>query len=255
MRRLIIAFAAALGVSLFYGLAFSAPVPPVTLRVGVENLDYYPFYASDGQHFWGYARDVLDAFAAHSGYRLIYEPLPPTQLFQLFLDSRRLDLKFPDNPQWSPQAKRSVRVSYSEPVATIKEGVVLRRMQLGQPLSHLHSIGTVRGFTMPSYQSYIDRAQLHAVEGSSLDSLLLALASGSVDAVYADFHVAQQRLKLLRLEDKLAMAPQLPVDHSDLDLATLQHPDVVQAFNQFLRDNEAFILTLKRRYGLTSATH
>lgn len=250
MRRFVIAFAAALSLCLYAGGAASAPAAPVTLRVGVENLDYYPFYASDGQHFWGFARELLDAFAQRSGYRLVYEPLPPARLFQLFLGSQRLDLKFPDNPAWSREAKQYRQVSYSRPVATLREGLTVRRAQSGQPLARFHTLGILRGFSMPAYQPYIARGQIRVHEGDSLDGLLQELARGNIDGVYADFQVAQERIKLLQLDGALVPDSHLPVDHSDLALSSLQHPEVIAAFNRFLRTNPSLVQALERRYGL-----
>lgn len=234
------------------GLAAAEPAThsqPI-LRVGVENLNYYPFYASDGKRFWGYARDLLDTFAQHSGYQLVYEPLPTHSLFELFLNSQRLDLKFPDNPRWSAEAKHHLSVHYSDSVVTAHEGLIVRRSQLSHTVDSLRSIGMVRGFTAHSYLPYLQTGQLKLVEAASLDGLLQDLAYGRIDGVYAEFQVARDRIKRLKLEDKLATNPNLPLDKNEFSLSSIRHPDVVNAFNRFLRENQSLVHALKRRYGL-----
>jgi len=248
MQRILIALG--LAWSLCSNAEPAAPPSLPVLRVGVENLDYYPFYASDGKRFWGYARDLLDSFAQHAGYQLMYEPLQTHTLFELFLDSPRLDLKFPDNPRWSVEAKRKHAVSYSDSLVTASEGLIVRKAQLGQPLSSLHSIGLVRGFTAHGYQQYVHGGQLRLVEATSLDGLLQELANGHIDGVYAEFQVVRQRLKLLKLEDQLAPNPNLPLDRNDFALSTIRRPEVVTAFNRFLHENPALVRAIKHRYGL-----
>lgn len=229
----------------------AAPLP--VLRVGVENVDYYPFYASDGKRFWGYARDLLDRFAQHAGYQLVYEPLPVHSLFELFLTSQRLDLKFPDNPRWSAEAKSKLAINYSDALVIGSEGVTVRKSQLGQPASQLRRLGLLRGFTAPGYQSQVQSGQLQLVEAASLDGLLQALANGSIDGVYAEFQVVRQRLKLLKLDQQLAPNASLPLDRNAFALSSIRRPEVVQAFNRFLRDNPALVRALKQRYGLDTA--
>jgi ABC-type amino acid transport substrate-binding protein len=250
MQRILITLGLALSL---FGVAQAAPAPLPVLRVGVENLDYYPFYASDGKRFWGYARDLLDSFAQHAGYQLVYEPLPTHTLFELFLHSQRLDLKFPDNPRWSVEAKRHLPVHYSDSLVTANEGLIVRKAQLSHPVSSLRTIGMVRGFTAHSYQPYAQSGQLRLVEAASLDGLLQDLAYGRIDGVYAEFQVARLRLKLLKLDQQLAVNPGLPVDRNEFALSSIRRPEVVTAFNRFLRGNPALVRALKHRYGLDVA--
>lgn len=67
--------------------------------VGVENLQYLPLHTVDSSNrYGGFAREVLDAFAAQQGYRFEYVPLPINRLYSRFLAERSLDFKYPDNP-------------------------------------------------------------------------------------------------------------------------------------------------------------
>ena len=46
------------------------------IRVGVELQPYQPYSDVENGEYRGYARDLLDAFAAEYGYRFVYMPLP-----------------------------------------------------------------------------------------------------------------------------------------------------------------------------------
>ncbi|AXK39572.1 ABC transporter substrate-binding protein [Crenobacter cavernae] len=233
-----------------FALSTAHAAPSAPMRVGVEKLDYYPFYASDGKRYWGYARDLMDAYAAARGQRFHYEPLPVAELFRLFLGSDRLDFKFPDNPRWSEADKTGKTVRYSQPVGVLTEGLVVRRAGLGQPLSRLRTVGIVKGFMPSSIARALRRGEISLVESPSLDALFQQLAIGRLDAVYVELQVARQRLAFLKLDKQLAPDPTLPADRHELRLSSRLHPERIADFDRFLVDDAERVRELKRRYGL-----
>jgi len=50
------------------------------IHVGVELQPYQPYSDVENGEYRGYARDLLDAFAAEHGYRFVYMPLPVRRL-------------------------------------------------------------------------------------------------------------------------------------------------------------------------------
>lgn len=93
-----------LGIILSFGVlitgAFSAEY-----TVGVEAINYAPFYSDEGGDYSGFARDLLDLFAERQGCRFVYKPLPVKRLFSSLLN-KSVDFKFPDNPDWQMTMKK-----------------------------------------------------------------------------------------------------------------------------------------------------
>jgi polar amino acid transport system substrate-binding protein len=50
-----------------------------------------------GGNYAGYARDVLDTFAAQYGHTFSYKPMPVARLWDEYLVQKSVDIKFPDN--------------------------------------------------------------------------------------------------------------------------------------------------------------
>mgnify|MGYP006207779997 CR=1 FL=1 len=103
------------------------------IHVGVELQPYPPYSNVENGEYRGYARELLDAFAAEYGYRFIYSPLPVRRLLGDFL-SGRVDLKFPDHPQWNADQKAGQRIHYSAPAAPYIDGILVKPAHLGQGL-------------------------------------------------------------------------------------------------------------------------
>ena len=71
-------------------LALSVPVAAEqTYVIGVEQAAFMPHYSGDAQgNYGGFARELLDSFAAYSGVRLTYKVLPADELLPALLDGR-----------------------------------------------------------------------------------------------------------------------------------------------------------------------
>lgn len=77
------------------------------IRVGVELQPYAPYSEVVEGEYRGYARDLLDAFAAEHGYRFVYTPLPVRRLLNDYLTGR-VDLKFPTIHSGTPIRKLAI---------------------------------------------------------------------------------------------------------------------------------------------------
>ena len=65
--------------------------------VGVEAQDYLPISEGEGGVHSGYAKDLLDAFAAKYGHSFTYKPLPVYRLLDEFAIKKSVDFKLPGN--------------------------------------------------------------------------------------------------------------------------------------------------------------
>lgn len=247
----------------FY-LPWNASTADRIITVGVENQDYFPHYGLDTNgEYRGFAQALLERFAATEGLRLRYHPLPIGRLYREFV-AGKFDLKYPDNPGWSPELKTEADITYSDPVATFTDGILTRPEQNGLPVEKLKRVGTILGFTLPKpLEARVAAGGLRKIQTKHYDSLLLmALLGNRVDGIYASVEVGLHRLQQLKTrpfrpgmrhptkEDTLVFQSQLPFYRDYYHLSSIHHPELIARFNAFQRENTESIRELKRQYGL-----
>ncbi len=223
-----------------------------TLRVGIEQHDYYPYYrATSDNPAEGYCLDLLEAFARHEGLDLELEPLPLNRLYRNLLDEQSLDLLFPDNPSWARQAKAGHQLYYSEAAIQIVDGTLVLAGRRGQGLGQIHQLGTVRGFTAQAWQPLLDKGEVSLVETQDIHSLIRMVARGRLDALYANPQVVRYQLGQLGMAgDYLQLDQQLPLIYTSFHLSSARRPDLIKRFDDFLLQEQDNVQRLKARYGL-----
>ena len=62
----------------------TSPTPTVadTLVIGVEKIDYTPYYNTVQGEYQGFARDVFDGFAEQYQHQVEYRPMPIKRLYE-----------------------------------------------------------------------------------------------------------------------------------------------------------------------------
>jgi len=232
-------------------LALPAMAANRVFVIGVEAVDYAPYYhLDDNGAYRGLARDVLDAFARSKGYVFVYKPMPAARLMHAFLAEQSVDFKFPDHPRWSEAARRGVMLSYSLPVVTLTEGLLVRTPHKAWQLEQLHSMATLTGFTPVAYVDQLQSGQISLSANSSQQGLLRQLLAGRVEAIYLDWSVGMRLASALGASGKLEPARELPADKVALMLSSIHHPDIVDQFNHFLLQHRLQLLQLRKHYHL-----
>jgi ABC-type amino acid transport substrate-binding protein len=223
-----------------------------TLRVGIEQHDYYPYYrATLESPPEGYCLDLLEAFAEYEGLTLELLPQPLNRLYRNMLDEQNLDLLFPDNPEWARQAKADRHLYYSEAAAQIVDGTMVLANRRGQGLNNIRHLGTVRGFTAQAWQPQLDAGTVHLVETQDLHSLIRMVVRGRLDALYANPQVVRYQLAQLDMSNNyLQLDPQLPLIYTSFHLSSASRPDLIERFDAFLAHQPDTLQRLKTRYGL-----
>lgn len=197
------------------------------IRVGVELQPYQPYSDVQNGEYRGYARDLLDAFAEDHGYRFVYTPLPVRRLLSDFL-SGRVDLKFPDHPQWNASQKAGHEIHYSQPAAPYIDGILLKPNYLG-----------------------LGKGRIRLIQANQIDSLLRMAVSDRVDAVYLNPQVVAHQLRKMRLPaDVLVFDPELDHVRDHYYLSSINHPQVIAAFDRFLQERAELVAALRLRHGL-----
>lgn len=219
------------------------------LAVGVEELDYYPAYAVQKGEYVGAAREILDSFAKAKGYALVYKPLPIKRLFAELM-SGGIDLKFPDNPYWSTDAKKDRPVTYSKPVIHYVDGVLVPPDRLGKGLPAIRTLGTVSGFTPFAWLDQIQSGAVQVKENPRMDLLLKQVALGRLDGAYVSVAVANHLLdNVLGTPGALVFDPSLPHSRDAYMLSSLNRPEIVAEFDAWMAANAATVTAIKNRYA------
>ncbi|MBI3349111.1 MAG: transporter substrate-binding domain-containing protein [Burkholderiales bacterium] len=217
--------------------------------IGVEDIDYAPIMSTgaDGE-FRGYARDLLDLFARRHGHRFEYRPLPTKRLTAEHA-AGRLDAVFPDNPNWQPEAKRSLAITYSEPAVPFQDVVMVPRGRRDLPVREL---GVVRGFTPKRFLPLIQSGELRVTEAGDPSRLIRMALAGRVDGVHLALPVARYQLEQLGLPGALVpstVLPQAAYEHH-YRISSARHAELVIQFDRFLREEPEALASLQRRWGL-----
>lgn len=223
-----------------------------TLRVGIESHDYLPYFrAQAGQPVEGYAVDMLQRFAAEQNLTLELLPLPLNRLHHDLLNTENLDMIFPDNPQWSRELKGDRRLHYSHAAINVVDASMVLQEQLGNGPAAVKRLGTVRGFTPQAWQAQVDSGAVQLLEANNIAGLIRMALRGRIDALYANPEVV--RLQLQRMgesTERLHADPALPFQRTSFHLSTLNKPELLHRFNQFLEQHAAELAVLRARYNL-----
>ncbi|MFE8070020.1 transporter substrate-binding domain-containing protein [Marinobacteraceae bacterium S3BR75-40.1] len=231
-------------------IGFAAFASADRFVVGVEAIDYYPLYSAEGGTYKGYARELLDAFAQDSGHTFNYRPFPVLRLTKTFL-AGDVDFKMPDNPNWAESEKQGQKVVYSKPVAPYTDGVMVLPQNKGRGMEFLKKLTTLRGFTPWDYLGYIKDGKVSLNEVNNMTAMVRQVQNERADGAYFNVAVAQYFLQeKLNQPGTIVFDPSLPHTSSFYHLSTIQHPEVIDQFNQWLRDNAGRVKALKQKYSI-----
>lgn len=234
--------------------AASSPALAQTYVVGVENLPFLPHYTTDAQgHYQGFARELLDQFAASAGIQLEYRPLPVQQLLPALL-SGAVDFKYPDNPDWAPQEKNGHALHYSQPVVQYVDGVLVAPERVGQGLPALKRLAVVDGWTPRGYEKTIDSGGVQRLPSGDLRQMIHQALKHDADGAYFNVVVATYYLDNIRARPgALVFDPALPHTRSSFQLSSQNHAELIQRFDRFLTEHAADVAALKKRYGVEAS--
>lgn len=217
--------------------------------IAVEAQSYMPYYKVQEGDYQGYARDLLDAFAESLGCHFIYRPLPVKRTDGGFL-SGTLDFRFPDNPAWNTELKKDFHIAYSAPVIDFTDGMLVLPQHLGRGQAALRELGILLGFTPANYVQSVKTGEIALRQVQSTEALLRMGLIGRVDAVYLNPVVARRALAAMGRAEALRFDPELPHYTDYYYLSSLKHPQMLDRFNAFLRENGELQQALRRKYEL-----
>lgn len=222
-----------------------------SLVIGVQDFhEYMPYSQYENEQYRGFNREILDLFAYYYKYTFTYEAYPIKRLYKKFINGD-VDLKYPDNIYWSSSLKKGLPISYSKPLVSYIDGVMVRPEQKGKGLESLKTLGIISGFTPFAYLKYINNKKMSTLEIPRYQGLLYQTAYGRVDGAYSNIAVSKYYLKnVLTYKLHLVFDETLPHTKSTRHLSSFKHPHVIKEFNEFLIKYKKEIDIIKKRYNL-----
>lgn len=217
-----------------------------TYVVGVEDAQFLPYSTVDAQgQYSGYARELLDRFAASAGVTFVYRPIASAQLLTELLDGN-IDFKYPDNAVWGASARAAKKIHYSAATADYIDGVLVAPPQHGKGLPLLKRLALVKGWTPQQYGTAIDAGQISRVDSDDLLAMIRSTIKKQADGAYYNVEVA---LYTLNHSNKTINALQfdagLPYSRGSYHLSTIQQGPLLKRFDQFLVEHKTELQALK----------
>lgn len=217
--------------------------------IGVEDVQYFPLFdfKSNKNTF---SKEVMDAFAKSKGYKFTYLPLP-IKRFERWLLEHKIDFKFPDNIRWYPDPSLRSQFTFSDPVLKLVAGTTVLETFLDKDKESFRSIGTLLGFYPTTWIDQIKNGDVILHEEVSTKLLVRKLVEGHLDGIDIEPSVIQHYLKELNVDTNVAVIDKrYRYDVYDFHFSTLDHPEVIKEFNQFIKDEKELINRLKEKYKI-----
>ncbi len=218
------------------------------VRVGVEQIDYYPHFDFSSATPRGYFYELMQLFAKETGIELQFVPLPVKRLYQEAEDS--VDLVYPDNPRWQKYMVVNLQKHFSNPVEMNLGTTMVLAAKRDITLPRFRSLAIIHGFTPTRWIELQGQNRYKFVEVADVDSALGLVLKGRVDGALVEYHVAQDFMAKHQLQGTLVVGSQLPYTEFPFLLSSYNRPDLINAFNQFLEKHAAQVAQLQRKYHL-----
>lgn len=227
---------------------FTSSLSGATLKIGVEDVTYYPvmdFSSSDHQ---GLMKAIVERFADADSVTFEYVALPIAR-FSVWFDIREIDLRLPDNPRWNSNDPSLI---YSDPVVTLCQSTVVLEKNRREPVSQISKIGLLQGFTPSQHWSEaIANNQVAVVSDNSIGVLTRMLNSGMVDALDLHISTVKYQAEVLGLDpNQFVQSETVPAIPLSYRLSTKNQSDLIERFNHFLRRERTMLKALARSYNV-----
>ncbi len=219
----------------------------VELRIGVQQLDYYPHFDFSAGQKRGYFVELMRLFARSHGYQIRFIPLPVKRLYQELDDG--LDLVYPDNPAW-PNELPALQKVFSDPVVFSLGSSMVRPDKAHYQLSDVQTVAFIHGYTPTKWLAASRQFRFEMVDVADTGAALGLVLKGRVDATPVELNVANAWLARQQQPGALVVAQQLPFTQLPFLLSTVHRPEVITQFNQFLGSHAVEIVALKKRFAL-----
>lgn len=236
--------------TLFIIFILSTPSKADEFTVGVEQINYFPFYQMENKEMkLSFFKEVLDAYGSQKGHTFKYVSYPLGELTKALWEGK-IDFRYPDNPAWLVDANVKDNIFFSVDVVTFIEGLMVTSSRAGASIDTIKSIGTIKGYTPWPYVDRIRRKLIQHKEFESAYYLVKNVSDGVIDAAFININVAESILREANLEGTLIFARHLPYLELDSTLSTRHHRAIIQDFSDYLLRSRGQLAALKQKYQI-----
>jgi len=221
------------------------------LRIGVEDMDYYPVMDFTADQSRGLLSDIIMGFGDTYDISLEFIPLP-LKRFNHWFEEHAIDLRLPDNPNWSQEATEGLK--YGDTLVTICDTSVVLAENRDINIDEVTRLGILAGFIpAQQWQQKQQAGSLTVASERSARILTRMLLNGLIDAIDLNIATIKEELSSLGLSENLVtVATNIPAEGVAYRISTLTHPHVLDMLNQYVADNRAEITTKAINYGIIS---
>ena len=217
--------------------------------IGVEAVRYYPLFDFDINDTSqpSYTKAILTDFFESHNYQFKLLPLPIKRFDRWYIE-QGIDFKFPDNVRWRNTIK--LDITYSDPVVEVVAGAWV--LEKNQHISNkqVARLGTILGFYSTLWVEALQSGQTKLLEESTALGVVKHLLYGNVDATNIDETVIRHHLRELGEKRKIVLNKQIHSERFFYHLSSIKYPEIIEQFNQYLKDNTDEIEHLKRQYNI-----
>lgn len=234
----------------FSVLSFLAPAEERFL-VGVQDIRYFPHYdfrSEDKGALWA----ILEAFSQHTGYRFEYVAYPIKRLNREIMDGK-LDFVFPENPKWYNQQVPENIKTYSKPLYKALGGSFALRQDTPLVAKDVRRLVIPRGFSPVMWRDQIEQGRTTLIEVTDSHAALNLLLKGRANVADLEYAVVLHLKNSNPAYENIEFVTTLPYDVVSFHIATIAHPELLNAFDAFISENRTTVDSLLEQYGINKA--
>ncbi|WP_286262360.1 hypothetical protein [Thalassotalea atypica] len=236
---------------MFFSFALSVQAFAKEYVVGVEDINYYPLFnfSSKSIDHPSFTRDLLISFFEAHQLKFRFVALPIKRFDRWYIE-QDIDFKFPDNSRWRVNSKDKLNIIYSDPVLQLEAGTYVRIENKNIEKKSVRKLVTVLGFYPTLWLDEVANKQVIMHEETVPLSIVKHVLYGNADGTNIDPNVIRSHLKQINKENEIVLAPNIKHEKYFYHLSSIKHPEIIQLFNIFLKDNPEILLSLKHKYGI-----
>ncbi len=219
--------------------------------IGVEDVNYFPLFNFNSKHpnQPSFAFDLLTAFFEYKQYKYRFVPLP-IKRFDKWLIDHNIDFKFPDNMRWRADGGKSVDLTFSEPLLRLLAGTYVHKSKKDLTRLDVKTLMTIRGFYPTLWLDLIAANKVELHEEPTPVSIVRHLLIKNVQATNIDENVIRYQLKKLNKSGEIVLAKNIFHEQYTYNLSTNTYPEIIRAFNEFVKQEKQLIQSLKQKYEI-----
>lgn len=220
--------------------------------VGVEDVSYYPLYdfSAKSPDNSSFTNELLSSFFRAKGYQFKFVPLP-LKRFDKWYTEDAIDFKFPDNVRWRSGPSAKLNITYSKPVLKLTAGTFVLKKNKQVARKNIKRLSTILGFFPTLWYDRVENNSLELVEVSAAVSIVKHMLIENVDATNIDKNVINYNLKLLGKDHhEIVLNEQITHEQYAYHLSSINYPEIIEEFNNFLLENHQLVARIKAKYGI-----